>query len=95
MDKVKIGAQVFEIKRECKLKGSKGEDLSGHIKYGSSEILLDNELDAYSTRQVLWHEVLHGILTHAGISGEDEKLVDLLSYGIIQVLEDNKMLRSL
>ena len=94
MKKVKIGAQVFEIKRECELK-DKDVDLSGHIKYGSSEILIDSELDKFSTRQVLWHEVVHGILTHAGIRDEDEKLVDILSYGIIQVLEDNKEIRSL
>ena len=96
MDKVKIGAQVFSIRRQGELKNTDGiEELDGRIIYSSSEILLEDRLDTFSTRQVLWHEVIHGILTQAGIRNEDEKLVDLLSYGIIQVLEDNKEIRSL
>ena len=39
---------------------------------------------------ILWHEILHGIIEATGIEvSEEEKVVDVLSKGIYQVLQDN------
>lgn len=39
---------------------------------------------------VMWHEILHGIVEHTGIEIEnEERVVDVFSRGIYQVLQDN------
>lgn len=66
--------------------------LNGHIKYNLSEIRIDAELEEQAARQVIWHEVVHGILTLGQIE-HDERLVQIVSYGVMQVLRDNPWLR--
>jgi hypothetical protein len=38
------------------------------------------------------HEVLHGIFTNADVQNQDEHLIAVLSYGLVQVLRDNPAL---
>jgi len=93
MDRVKIGPTVFEIELVERLVGPNNEKLDGIIKYGDSKILIEDSFSNQHTRQVLWHEILHGILTQAGISLDNEEVVcDALSYGILNVLQDNSWL---
>jgi hypothetical protein len=89
IDSVKIGGQIFAVKQIENLQDSDGTKLDGNIKYSSSEILLESTLDSYGKIQVLWHEILHGICSHAGIKDESELLIDALAHGIIAVIIDN------
>lgn len=67
--------------------------LNGHIIYDQCQIRVDSELADYRKFVTIWHEVLHGLLEHAGMGDHDEKLIIALGYGITQVLRDNKYLR--
>jgi hypothetical protein len=91
---VKIGPMVYEVVEEKGLTTFDGDKkLSGHIIYDSRQIRIEAQLSEQSKRQILWHEILHGILTQAGIELEDvEKSVDVLAFGIMGVLQDNQWL---
>lgn len=89
--KIKIGPQIFVIKTKEDLRRG-DEGLDGWIKFSTSEIMLETNLDAFSVKQCLWHEIVHGILTQAGIKTVPEEAVDALAYGILGVIQDNKWL---
>jgi len=92
-EQIKIGATKYRIVTEKNLVGDDGlKRLDGHIRYSSSEIKLDADLGPQARRQVIWHEVLHGIMTHAGIETHDEHLIEAISYGLMNVLQDNPWL---
>lgn len=64
----------------------------GHIDYDNSVIELSDTSGVEHQRRciTLWHEILHGIRNHAGLEIEnEEEVVDVLSRGIYQVLQDN------
>lgn len=65
--------------------------LQGMIDYIKSEIHLNDGYGHQSKCITLLHEIIHGILYHSGIDlGEmEEKTIDILAYGIHQVLQDN------
>lgn len=88
--KIKIGGIDYTVRLDCNLRNEQDEKLDGHIKYGSAEILINEEQDVQAQYQTLWHELVHGIFTHAGIRDQDEQITELLSYGIVQILRDNK-----
>lgn len=67
----------------------KRQGLDGHIKYGSCEVQIEQILNPQRALQVLWHEVLHGIMTGAGLGGHDEKTIEVLSHGLVDVLQRN------
>lgn len=63
----------------------------GHIDFEKSEIRLHSGNQSHQHKcQTLLHEVLHGIARHANLGIEDEEnVVDTLSKGLYQVLQDN------
>lgn len=65
------------------------EGASGQIRYLKDEIALMPNLAPQAKLFVLWHEMVHGILTLAGTDDHDEQTVNKLAHGIIQVLKDN------
>lgn len=89
---IKIGGVIYEIEDAANLRGDKDQQLDGWIRYGPAKILLSSEMGGQRRRVVLWHEVLHGIMTQAGYDKHDEALIDALAYGIVQVLQDNPIL---
>ncbi len=95
-DTIKIGPQAFAIIVVKDLRAQDKDDrLQGEISYSHSEVRLDENLDAFGRRQVLWHEILHGILTQAGMQTSvknEENIIDALSYGILSALQDNPWL---
>jgi len=91
--KIKIGPQKFKVVHVRDLRDKKDVSYFGLITYGKSIIEIEDSIDKFSKHQVLWHEILHGLLTQAGISNHEESMIDALAYGIIQVLDDNKTLR--
>lgn len=91
-DTIRIGGITYTVKVVERLTGDTGR-LDGEIKYGSTEILVDGDLNEQGAFQTMWHEVLHGILTQSGRWGEDHKklegIVEAIAYGLVQVLADN------
>ena len=65
--------------------------LNGRIDYLESEIYLNRKYGHQNKCVTLLHEIIHGILHHSNIDlGEtEEKIIDILAYGIYQVLQDN------
>lgn len=70
-----------------------GSDLCyGRISYDDSTIALSTTDGTGHQRRcvTLWHEILHGIREHSGMTIEDEEaIVDMFAKGIYQVLQDN------
>ena len=87
---IKIGPQVFKYLIIENLKNNKGDGVSGYISFNQSEIQIDSDQDNFSKRVTLWHEILHGILVQSAAKKHDESIIDALSYGIVQVLDDNE-----
>lgn len=87
---IKIGGldyEVEEVQNLCAEDGTKR--LNGHIIYDSCKIRIDQGLNQQVQTVCMWHEIIHGILTQAGIDNHDEAHIEALSYGIVQVLRDN------
>lgn len=63
----------------------------GQVNYGECEIRVEAQNDPQQRRQTLWHEVVHVLLTQAGLvkDAKREGLVDPLAYGLMQVVRDN------
>lgn len=85
---IKIGGTIYPVIDREDLNDNH-KQLYGWIKFNTMEILLDTDLGPQARYTVLWHEIVHGILNHAGIEDKDERMVCALGYGIVQVLRDN------
>jgi predicted metal-dependent peptidase len=62
---------------------------SGEMRHMRAEIAVLPDATPELLPQTLWHEVLHAVLLHAGIKDHDETQIDVIAYGIVQVLRDN------
>lgn len=93
-DTVRVDGITYKIERVENLLDDTGDKrLSGQIKYEDSVIQIDARLKSQWERQVLWHEIFHGIIEQRGIEVKDEdRTVDQLAYAIMQVLRDNPWL---
>jgi Zn-dependent peptidase ImmA (M78 family) len=90
IDSIKIGSITYEVRVIERLLGDNDKKLDGQITYSVPKIELDSNLSPVMRRQVLWHEIVHGILTQAGRQDEvSEGAVDALAYGILGVINDN------
>lgn len=70
-----------------------GEDHSGHISHSQSEILVSSNWDVHGRQIILWHELVHAILSHSGRDGQiDEAVIESLSFGIVEILQRNPFL---
>lgn len=87
---VKIGPIEYAIKENPRYKG---EGLVGQIMYWESVIELQPDLSPYMQEVGLWHEMFHAILLQGGFREHDERLLDVLAYGVIRLLQDNEFLR--
>ena len=93
---VRVGPIDYEVIVIPNLSTSdRGVSLDGQIKYATCKISLDEGLVDQMRVQVLWHEILHAILNQASLDlGRDqEKVCDVVAYGVVQVLMDNPELR--
>lgn len=91
---IKIGGTVYPVIDKEDLHDNHKE-LYGWIKFNTMEILIDTDLGPQARYTVLWHEIVHGVLQHAGIEDHNEQMVCALGYGIVQVLRDNPELLAL
>lgn len=64
----------------------------GHIDFENSRIELSGAFGTEHQKrcQILWHEILHGIVENSGmVLDDEEKVVETFARGIYQVLQDN------
>jgi len=91
-ENIKIGPILYKVKLVGNLVDDEdGTSLDGHIKHSSCIILLRKDLPEQRIKQVLWHELLHGIMEMMGID-QSEQSVEALSSGIMLLLQDNPWL---
>ena len=93
IDSVKIGTVVYDVQDDVEnlhdFSGDQRIALWGHYKVDTSEILIANQLGPQQKVRVLWHEILHGVMSHAGIDDQSEQLIEVLAYGIVDLLRNN------
>ena len=92
INKVKIGPIVYDVDE----RDLSDAEIGGIIRYKSSTISIDTNIRTIeSKRQVLLHEILHGIINQGKcedcLVGEKgtEKLIDVLAYGLLGLIQDN------
>ena len=86
IDKVKIGGITYAVTRDATLPDT---GYAGQIRYQRCQIIIAENVHPVAAQQILWHEIVHGIMQHAGITEQPESLVEAISYGVMQVLRDN------
>jgi hypothetical protein len=86
IDKVKIGAVHYQVIRDTALHDT---GYNGQIRYNRCQIVVAGEMHPTAAIQTLWHEIIHGILTQAGITKQQESIVDAMAWGILQVIREN------
>lgn len=91
---IKVGAIVYQVEIVDDLRDG-DQKLSGWIRHTDSLILLEAALSSQMGRHVLWHEIIHSIFEQAGIDDQDERIIQVLAYGIMGVLKDNPCLREI
>lgn len=88
---VRIGGVEYEV-QTSEIVRIGTELCYGSISYPDTTILISETDGGGHQHQciTLWHEILHGILNHACLKVEnEEEIVEVLSKGIYQVLQDN------
>lgn len=92
-ESIRIGGVEYAIKYVPNLRN--GSYIAyGHIDYENSVIeLSDTDGVEHQKRcKILLHEILHGIIEASSLyiaEDEEEKIVDAISKGLYQVLQDN------
>ena len=89
-ESVRIGGTEYAVVRVEKL--NDGEKvLAGQIAYDHTEIRVSADVSHEMACITLWHEMLHGLASRAGLrlgTGEEE-VIDAFAYGVYQILQDN------
>ena len=92
--KVKIGPFEYLVNYVDKLQTKDGNAvLYGEISERNSTIQLNTDMSPQFERVVLWHEIIHGLLDSGGFGNHDERMIDVLAHGLVQVLQDNPLLQ--
>ena len=84
---VKIGPFEYAVQLIQDLKRG-NRKLDGHISHNETTIKLEAVMSPQAQTQVLWHEILHGIAMQSNLDLSEQE-VDVLSFGVYQVLKDN------
>lgn len=92
LKRIRIGAIDYDVREVISLRNDDDERLDGQIDYVECVIRTVVSCSEQMRRVILWHEILHGILTQAGIEEQPEALIDVIAYGVTQVLRDNPVL---
>lgn len=91
MEKVKILGIEYELKEVEQV--NKNQRLFGEIDFVNQTIKIEKGLSDDRKKQVLLHEILHGICEQLGIEeiNNNENLIQSISSSLYQVLKDNKI----
>jgi hypothetical protein len=87
--KVMVGPVIFDVKIIPNLVDEDGTKLNAQISYDHALITVEENLNPQVQALAVMHEAVHAILTQAGYDDHDEKLVELLAYGITGLIQDN------
>lgn len=89
---IRIGAYDISIVADPQLlrSGHMGEIDTMHLVLR----ILPGLPDAMTLRVIL-HEAIHGILDNAGVNDHDERSIDAISSGLVQIFRDNPWLVAL
>lgn len=89
--RVRIGPIDYTVREVRGLKHA-GNDVYGLATHDKAIIQIRAEMDRQAKMQTLWHEVVHAIAYQADINRlkvGDERAIDSLAWGIMQVVRDN------
>lgn len=84
---IRIGSVDYNVAYQRGL--SSGDTLLGQINYGHCTIRLEESLPASRAREVLAHELAHGILFEAGYEEHIEEQANRLGKVLAMLLRDN------
>ena len=86
-----VGAFKYKIIESDKMSDN------GTIDCEKLNIFIESSMNKQVKRQTLWHELMHAIMYEFGLpqSEHDEKLIDNIAHGVMQILRDNPELRKL
>ena len=89
MKKIKICGVPYKIKEVDVIDEAEDGITQGKIIYSKAKILIKRKLPKELKKQVIFHEVLHGILTQLGYSEQssDETFVQAVSSAMYQMFE--------
>ena len=90
-DTIKIGGMVFSLEEITGLHED-GTKLSGRIRYDGCVISIETGDCAQAKWQTTWHEVIHALFHQSGRREVGHDVVDMLAFGVLQVLRDNPWL---
>lgn len=87
---LKVGPLRYAILRVPKLTDAAGEKrLAGYIDYARCRVSIDADLAPQTERHALFHEGMHGWLSHMGRHEVPEALVDAIAFAALALFEDN------
>ena len=86
---VKIGLITYDITYDPRCAA---DSLLGRIALLEGKIEIRPDMSPTVERITLWHEIMHGILFQVGIKEHEERVLDALAHGILQLIEDNPAL---
>ena len=90
---IRIGGVDFEVRSNPEL--SIAADACGRISVNLSRIEIEPSMSQQRQAQTMLHEVVHGIILTSKLNDvlknndDEERLVDGLAYGLLQVVRDN------
>lgn len=67
----------------------KGQEVFGLTDTKKLCIYLRSDLEPQRMQQVFWHELIHAIFAAHGIDDENESHVDVISIGLLRLIERN------
>ncbi len=88
---IRIGDIRYNVLEADRPADDPNDMVLGEIVFSSVRIYINPEQDAQIQRQTLWHEIVHGILHHAGQDHTEnhEALVIALGYGLCSLVRNN------
>ena len=91
---IKILATEYKVEEVEQI--DKYERLLGQIQYTEQKIKIDKNISEDMKREVLIHEILHGILEKLGYNelNDDEQKVQSIASTLYSVLKENKIIFS-
>lgn len=84
---IRIGSVDYDVAYQRGL--SSGDALLGQINYNHCEIRIEESLPASRAREVLAHEIAHGMLNEAGYDEHDEEQANRIGKVLAMLLRDN------
>lgn len=92
---ISVGGMPYTIKWVPRLQNHDHQSLWGQHDSAAQLILMEPGHAPYVTRVYLWHELIHAVCETRGQKHPKDGLIDALSYGFVELLENNPWLRTI